>query len=106
INNGTVTTAVNTTLCQRKGVMSRLQMSRNAITGSHTKMIVLPQWEQFVFRSIMELPVSVIFFCLVLRVDGFVPNIISISHEPIFGEKYGRYSLDNELTSFFGVLYY
>ncbi|KAA6354495.1 MAG: hypothetical protein EZS28_049978, partial [Streblomastix strix] len=42
INNGTVTTAVNTTLCQRKGVMSRLQMSRNAITGSHTKMIVLP----------------------------------------------------------------
>ncbi|KAA6374351.1 MAG: hypothetical protein EZS28_030121, partial [Streblomastix strix] len=53
---------------------------------------------------------------LVLRVDGFVPNIISISHEPIFGEKYGRQSLDNdftlmsliyvELASFFGVLYY
>ncbi|KAA6365836.1 MAG: hypothetical protein EZS28_038637 [Streblomastix strix] len=42
INKGTVTTAVNTTLAQRKGVMSRLQMSRNAITGSHTKMIVLP----------------------------------------------------------------
>ncbi|KAA6371289.1 MAG: hypothetical protein EZS28_033186 [Streblomastix strix] len=42
INNGTVTTAVNTTLCQRKGVMSRLQMERNAITGSMTKMIVLP----------------------------------------------------------------
>ncbi|KAA6374352.1 MAG: hypothetical protein EZS28_030122 [Streblomastix strix] len=41
INNGTVTTAVNTTLAQRKGVMSRLQMERNAITGSHTKMIVL-----------------------------------------------------------------
>ncbi|KAA6404463.1 MAG: hypothetical protein EZS28_000014 [Streblomastix strix] len=41
INNGTVTTAVNTTLAQRNGIMSRLQMSRNAITGSMTKMIVL-----------------------------------------------------------------
>ncbi|KAA6395117.1 MAG: hypothetical protein EZS28_009356 [Streblomastix strix] len=42
INKGSVTTAVNTTLVQRQGVMSRLQMSRNTITGSHTKMIVLP----------------------------------------------------------------
>ncbi|KAA6377535.1 MAG: hypothetical protein EZS28_026938 [Streblomastix strix] len=42
INKGSVTTAINTTLAQRKGVMSRLQMNRNAITGSHTKMIVLP----------------------------------------------------------------
>ncbi|KAA6378565.1 MAG: hypothetical protein EZS28_025908 [Streblomastix strix] len=41
INNGTVTTAINTTLCQRKGTMSRLQMERNALTGSHTKMTVL-----------------------------------------------------------------
>ncbi|KAA6366301.1 MAG: hypothetical protein EZS28_038172 [Streblomastix strix] len=41
INKGTVTTDVNTTLAQHRGVMSRLQMNRNAITGSMTKMIVL-----------------------------------------------------------------
>ncbi|KAA6377419.1 MAG: hypothetical protein EZS28_027054 [Streblomastix strix] len=42
IKQGTVTTAVNITLLQRKRIMSRLQMSRNAITGSMTKMIVHP----------------------------------------------------------------
>ncbi|KAA6362105.1 MAG: hypothetical protein EZS28_042368, partial [Streblomastix strix] len=41
INKGTIATAINTTLCQRKGTMSRLKMEKNAITGSHTKMIVL-----------------------------------------------------------------
>ncbi|KAA6387783.1 MAG: hypothetical protein EZS28_016692 [Streblomastix strix] len=40
INKGTIATAINTTLCQRKGTMSRLQMEKNAITGSHTKMIL------------------------------------------------------------------
>ncbi|KAA6384531.1 MAG: hypothetical protein EZS28_019941 [Streblomastix strix] len=37
INKGIVTTAVNTTLAQRKGIMSRLQMERNAITKMTTK---------------------------------------------------------------------
>ncbi|KAA6356060.1 MAG: hypothetical protein EZS28_048413 [Streblomastix strix] len=41
IKEGKITTAANTTLVQRKGTMSRLQMERNAITGSHTKMVVL-----------------------------------------------------------------
>ncbi|KAA6353884.1 MAG: hypothetical protein EZS28_050589, partial [Streblomastix strix] len=41
INKGTIATTINTTLAQRKGAMSRLKMEKNAITGSHTKMIVL-----------------------------------------------------------------
>ncbi|KAA6401576.1 MAG: hypothetical protein EZS28_002898 [Streblomastix strix] len=45
----TVTAAINTTLAQRKGLMSCLQMERNAITGSHTKLIVLPNQSCFPF---------------------------------------------------------
>ncbi|KAA6398613.1 MAG: hypothetical protein EZS28_005858 [Streblomastix strix] len=41
INKKTITTAINTTLAQRKGTMSRLKLEKNAITGSHTKMIAL-----------------------------------------------------------------
>ncbi|KAA6388642.1 MAG: hypothetical protein EZS28_015831 [Streblomastix strix] len=41
INKGTIATAINTTLAQRKGTMSRLKMEKNSITGSHTKKIVL-----------------------------------------------------------------
>ncbi|KAA6361458.1 MAG: hypothetical protein EZS28_043015 [Streblomastix strix] len=46
VNKGTIATAINKTLAQRKGAMSRLKMSKNAITGSHTKMIVLSNQSQ------------------------------------------------------------
>ncbi|KAA6400527.1 MAG: hypothetical protein EZS28_003949 [Streblomastix strix] len=39
INKGTIATAINTTLVQKKGTMSRLKMEKNAVMGSHTKMI-------------------------------------------------------------------
>ncbi|KAA6400048.1 MAG: hypothetical protein EZS28_004436 [Streblomastix strix] len=39
INKGTIATAINTTLAQRKGTKSRLQIEKSTITGSHTKMI-------------------------------------------------------------------
>ncbi|KAA6395260.1 MAG: hypothetical protein EZS28_009215 [Streblomastix strix] len=41
-NKKTVAIAINTSLCQRKGTMSRLKMEKNAISGSMTKLIVLP----------------------------------------------------------------
>ncbi|KAA6377210.1 MAG: hypothetical protein EZS28_027261, partial [Streblomastix strix] len=41
VSKGTIATAINITLAKRKGTMSRLKMEKNAITGSHTKMIVL-----------------------------------------------------------------
>ncbi|KAA6388753.1 MAG: hypothetical protein EZS28_015721 [Streblomastix strix] len=51
INKGTVTIATNTTLAQHKGTMSRLKMEKNAITGSTTKMIILPNQSCLPFIS-------------------------------------------------------
>ncbi|KAA6355667.1 MAG: hypothetical protein EZS28_048806, partial [Streblomastix strix] len=42
INNGTVNTAVNITLCQRKGIRCWLKLERNAIIGTRTEIVILP----------------------------------------------------------------
>ncbi|KAA6389658.1 MAG: hypothetical protein EZS28_014817 [Streblomastix strix] len=42
INKGRIATAINTLLAQSKCMMSRIQIEHNAITGSDTKVVILP----------------------------------------------------------------